>query len=162
VLPNKRFELNSLVHFWCSPQCHGDNNYVAFLSKWGDWSFERFVELREITSLQEKVRQGLISGPAKWFTRQHSDLWFGHNIPDYPYYSIQTHRCEGAIKATVTIDLLRRLKFKTCARPDCAAPFAISSKRKRKYCSQYCGHLQSVRKNRKKQGKIVRNASALA
>ena len=50
--------------------------------------------------------------------------------------------------ATTHIDLLRRAKFQICQRPDCATPF---TGRERQYCTQYCGHLESVRKNREEE-----------
>jgi len=58
----------------------------------------------------------------------------------------------GALKSilvSIYLDLLHHAKFKECARPDCAAVFRIESRHKRKYCSQYCGHLESVRRNRR-------------
>ena len=40
-------------------------------------------------------------------------------------------------------------KTKVCARPDCGKEFPVTSKHKRRYCTQYCGHLESIRRNRK-------------
>ncbi len=58
----------------------------------------------------------------------------------------------SAILATIYIDHLRRLRFRFCARRDCRRPFEIRSRHKRKYCQQYCAHLESLRRmrNRKK------------
>ena len=55
------------------------------------------------------------------------------------------------LRATVYADLVRGLRFKSCQRKDCGNPFAIESKHKRKYCTQYCAHLESVRKQRWKE-----------
>lgn len=54
------------------------------------------------------------------------------------------------LMATVYADLIRGMKFKCCKRGDCGRPFAVESKHKRKFCCQYCAHLESVRKGRRK------------
>jgi hypothetical protein len=50
--------------------------------------------------------------------------------------------------ATVLADVASGIRFKECKRRDCRKPFAIESKHKKKFCSQYCGHLVSQRKKR--------------
>ena len=54
-----------------------------------------------------------------------------------------------AILSTIFIDRLRNLRFKVCARPDCASIYELTSQHKRKYCSYDCAHLMSVRQSRK-------------
>jgi len=66
----------------------------------------------------------------------------------YPYHFLRATGCELAIRTTITIDLMRKVKFRICARPDCATPFPIESRHRRAYCCQYCAHLESVRRNR--------------
>ena|SRR5215469_3649823 len=122
---------------------------ITFLEKWGRWSAGRWVALKEILSMQAAVRKALISSPGKWFTMPFSALGLWRKRPEYPFFMLWTDECSTAISMTVTIDLLQRIPFKRCARRDCGHPFAIRSKHKRKYCSQYCGHLESVRRNRK-------------
>ena len=122
---------------------------VEFLEKWGRWTAARWVALGEILSLQAAVREALTSAPTKWFTRPFSALSVRRHRPEYPFFMLPTNECRSAICMTVTIDLLRRVKFKVCARGDCGQPFPVTSKHDRKYCSQYCGHLDSVRRNRK-------------
>lgn len=46
-------------------------------------------------------------------------------------------------KASTNIDRM-------CKRPDCAAHFAHTTNHNRLHCSQYCAHIQSVRRDRKK------------
>jgi hypothetical protein len=61
--------------------------------------------------------------------------------------------------ATVLADIVRGIRFDTCKRKDCGKPFAIESEHKRHFCSQYCGHLVSLRKKRlekKKRRKSLR------
>jgi|SRR5215831_2238869 len=121
---------------------------ITFLEEWGRWSPRRWVALKEILSMQAAVRKAM-SSPAKWFTTPFSALGPWRKRPEYPFFVLSTAECSAAISMTVTIDLLLRTPFKCCARWDCGHPFPIRSKHKRKYCSQYCGHLESVRRSRK-------------
>jgi CGNR zinc finger len=75
-----------------------------------------------------------------------------------PHGLTETITGREMMTATVQLDLLRGGKFQVCQRPDCGIPFATSSGHPRKYCSWYCGHLESVRRGRKKRGR--RNQSA--
>ena len=54
-----------------------------------------------------------------------------------------------AILSTIFIDRLRKLRFKVCARPDCATIYELTSRHKRKFCSYDCAHLMTVRRSRK-------------
>jgi hypothetical protein len=54
-----------------------------------------------------------------------------------------------AMLSTIFIDRLRKLRFKVCARPDCAAIYELTSRHKRKYCSYDCAHVMTVRQSRK-------------
>jgi hypothetical protein len=122
---------------------------IAFLNKWGHWRGGG-TGLETMLRLQRQAREALTSSPDKWFTGSvptHLDLW--KRDQEYPFFAVRTCHCETAICMTVTADLLRRAKFKICARKDCRMPFEVRSKHKKKYCCQYCGHLESVRRNRK-------------
>lgn len=61
---------------------------------------------------------------------------------------ITTTDAHHMLLATVFADVARGIRFKTCKREDCLRPFPLTSDHKRKFCSQYCGHLASQRKNR--------------
>jgi hypothetical protein len=124
---------------------------LTFLRKWGKWG-SGWVEVREMISLQSAVREALTSNPTKWFASSKSSLSLWRQTVEYPYFNLRTDQCALAIRISVTIDLLQRVKFKICARRDCAAPFSVTSRHRREYCSQYCGHLESVRRGRKKEG----------
>jgi hypothetical protein len=54
-----------------------------------------------------------------------------------------------AVITTIKIDHLRGAKFQKCARPDCGTVFSVMGQRSRRYCRWYCGHLESVRKQRR-------------
>ena len=61
---------------------------------------------------------------------------------------IRVAEAVSAILVTIYIDHLRGLRFRFCARRDCRRPFEITSRHKRKYCQQYCAHLESLRRMR--------------
>ena len=132
---------------------------LAFLDKWGRWrpQFKKYADLSEMINLQTAVRQALISSPDKWFASDYAFPTMVHSrSPRYPYLIMLTDACQVAIRMTTDIDLLGRLKFKTCARRDCGTPFPVTSNHKKNYCRQYCGHLESVRRNRKTTTKRAR------
>ena len=64
------------------------------------------------------------------------------------------------ILLSIFIDLLNRAKFRQCARPDCFGIFQIETRHRRIYCSQYCGHLESIRRNRRRKKKALKGGSA--
>ena len=129
---------------------------LLFLNKWGSWkNWRRYAEFSEMIRLQDAVRGALLS-PAKWFATLYAfPMMAPARSTKYPYYTFLTDTIEMAIRMTTTIDLLQKQKFKMCARPDCGMPFQVDSKHEKFYCKQYCGHLESVRRNRKlKEAKV--------
>lgn len=126
----------------------------TFLQKWGRWSFAEFVELREIISLQQAVRDALTSSAEGWFAGAMCFPPIGRRTQKYPYFRFLTDMCEVAIRLTVTVDLLRKTKFKLCGRDDCRQPFPVTSKREKNYCSRECGHLELVRRKRRKSNSV--------
>ena len=66
------------------------------------------------------------------------------------YFLLTTVSLLEALAASIQIDRLLKAKFQKCARPDCAIIFSVKDERHRKFCSWYCGHIESVRKLRKK------------
>jgi hypothetical protein len=122
---------------------------IAFLNKWGCWNDRTCVSLHELVRSRKAVAEALVSVPEKWFSGQSALGFIWQRSSSYPFFALHTDQCECAIRMTVTIDLLHGVKFKICARPDCRRPFPVRSKHRQKYCEQYCGHLESVRRNRK-------------
>jgi hypothetical protein len=127
------------------------DNALAFLNRWGRWGRESCVTLSDLKRTQASVRTALTrsSAPPAWFGAIPTFPQVWSSTPEYPYLKFITDDAQIAVRMAVHLDVLRRLKFKICARPDCALPFQLSSKHRRKYCSQYCAHLESVRRNRK-------------
>ena len=68
-----------------------------------------------------------------------------------PMGFIETITGREMLNATIHLDLLRGAKFQVCKRPDCSTPFSIESRHRRKYCTWYCGHIESVRRARKRE-----------
>lgn len=66
-----------------------------------------------------------------------------------------------AILATIYVDHLHGTKFGFCHRHDCRMPYKIESKHNRKFCSQYCAHLESLRRMRERQ-RAARGKKGLA
>jgi hypothetical protein len=100
------------------------------------------------------------SSTSEWENRPETLVRSATTRPDYPHFSINRNLCLGAIDATITIDFLRKVKFRPCKRQDCGKPFAIESRHKRKYCSQYCGHLESMRKQSRERAKQAKQRNA--
>jgi len=115
--------------------------------------------LRQFASIQDYVRRMLIAGdpvlPTPWkaadvqryeiaFARDHSGSK-AHVIVDHAF---------PAILATVQFKLVQGAKFKVCARKDCRLPFEVASRHKRRFCTQYCAHITSLRQRRSAEGKV--------
>lgn len=66
---------------------------------------------------------------------------------------IEAYDTSQALLASVYIDVARGIRFKMCARKDCEKLFPLESRHKRKFCSQECGHLASVRRGRARKRK---------
>ena len=136
---------------------------VEFLNKWGTW--QSFSDPRttwdiyprphlwrpqHIWERQNLFKEALINDPESWLTQTATNIVTGSTMSEYPYRQCLASGCEYALIVTITADLLNKVKFGICDRPDCRIPFPIESNHERKYCSQYCGHITSVRESRKK------------
>jgi hypothetical protein len=96
---------------------------------------------------------------ALFFGSRHEVEFHCHGLPQIGWRGakhlalLQASDVVSAIFATIEIDHLRGAKFGVCARTDCPKFFEITSRHSRKYCSQYCAHLESVRRTRGRQRK---------
>jgi len=122
---------------------------VGFLNQWGRWNSEPFVELSEISHLQQAVREAVINSRDGWFASEYALPSTWKRCSEFPYFSMLTDKVEAAVRMTVTVDLLGKAEFKTCARPDCGQPFKVESSHERKFCSRSCGHVEAMRRRRK-------------
>jgi hypothetical protein len=76
-----------------------------------------------------------------------------------PRAVFSTITCEEMLLVTVYADLIRGFRFRYCKRKDCGSPFAVHTKHKRKFCTQYCGHLESIR-NKRRHDKYLKRLEA--
>ncbi len=130
-----------------------------FLEKWGLWSrsgvFDRPVleSPNWLWARQEEYRRALAGKPHTWLggTRDQFNLSMSN---ERPYFKVRLSYCEEAIKATITIDHLRKVRFGICRRHDCRRLFKRTSRQKRFYCKPECAHLANVRKLRAQKKKL--------
>ena len=129
---------------------------VEFLGVTGEWPTDkRVLKARELQGFQQRMRDRLTDPRAAKFGFSAWSHTPGGVTLDYrkqpPGLSVSIH-CQTALEAmswTVDIDLiLRGARFRYCARPDCKKLFELTSRHKRRYCSMYCAHLESVRRGR--------------
>ncbi len=129
------------------------NGYGAWSEKlaphWGagQWLPTIAFEAR-LRVQQEQIRESLKRTANEWFKGKVFEDLELKKRSEYPYYIHEDGFCFDAIVTSVTLDFLRRTRFRVCARKDCGNPFPADRKGKR-YCQQYCAHLVSVRKGRK-------------
>lgn len=127
---------------------------LEFLNRWGLWGSGNTPKqewLAEIWQKHDLFRRAVKRPIAEWLQDEFNGvLRYAYPRPQqYPFHFLTVSGCEQAIRVTITLDLLHRVKYSICARPDCRVPFPIESQHERKYCSQYCGHIESVRRKRR-------------
>ena len=123
-----------------------------YLIKHKNWRFwvrdQPEVEYMHFFSMQGVMRQAMTSKGSHVLDNSDFEFRFVRDRRE-GYLLLTTVSFLHAVAATIQIDRLRKAKIHKCARPDCAIPFAVTGERARKYCSWYCGHLESVRNKRK-------------
>lgn len=110
----------------------------------------------DFASLQGYLRQMLLSADPTL-----RPPWGRDSTPQYEY-SIRFTKTRAGLQAEVTVSgvfpsmlatvqfkVLQGATFKTCSRKDCRLPFEVTSRHKRKFCTQYCAHITSLRSRRK-------------
>jgi hypothetical protein len=126
------------------------SDLLHFLNTWGQWrNYCRHAWLSDILDSQQRWQKALLSPPEQWFPF----VGWSHSITakaGFPPFWVSTEGCITAIDTTITVDFLKGVRFAVCERPDCSGTkyFAMTSEHVRKYCSQYCGHIESVRRGR--------------
>ena len=66
-----------------------------------------------------------------------------------PRVTITTCTFLDSLLLTLAVDKVQKSKVRKCARPDCGILFSSVSAHNRKFCTWYCGHIESVRKQRR-------------
>jgi hypothetical protein len=133
-----------------------------FLSRWGLWDSDRGYEARStvgkphlafalafpnvIWERRKRFADGLAGGSGSWLKNAKPLSFSQTNEP--PFFSMECSYCTDAIEATISIDHLRKLKYRLCKREDCRKPYQVKTRQMRMYCSIKCAHLANVRKLR--------------
>lgn len=121
------------------------------------------IPQRGFEKAQDYVRRMLITGnatlPALWRPEQ----------PVFKIFFVEAERGSEAyiwvdgvypsMLATIQFKLLQGAIFRTCARKDCRLPFEVTSRHTRRFCSQYCAHITSLRQRRRSERKAKRKAN---
>jgi hypothetical protein len=147
---------------------------VAFLRTVGYFSTPSHLSTSSKLSIEEKAADGLIYSAEYAPKLSEKHIWgirslFENSVrsgehtgkhTDFPVriitlrgnprLAVTTTTFEDALALTLSIDAVHRAKRRKCARPDCGVPFTFTGGHKRKYCGWYCGHIESVRKSRKR------------
>jgi hypothetical protein len=115
---------------------------------------KRFARTSPRRALSERISEFIPS-----FDFYSPDMSFSFDMSKVPVGVVTITDGMQLLLATIFTDLVRGLKFKYCARKDCKKLFVIESKHKRRYCCQYCAHLESVRKQRRKEQREKKKAN---
>ena len=149
---------------------HNATVLAQFLTKWGDWEYNVLHEIRSpdrssargedstLSSLNYAIpgsvwqkqaffRDVLTQDPRRWLA-EHAKLPKPHRVDGPPFFGITDFHCMSAIETTITLDHLRDVKFRICARSDCAKTFQVQSAHGQTYCSYRCAHTVNVRNSR--------------
>ena len=154
---------------------------TTFLNKVGVWSpdvnspvlsyWDRplYAQPEDIWRFREDLKDALIhrkhfmSGVAPAFPKPKTLLDLiaqSHSANDFALHFELTDVAAGVVTisnarhmlfATVLTDAANGIRFKICKRKDCGKAYPIESEHERKFCTQYCGHLWSVRNKREQE-----------
>ena len=131
------------------------SRYPLYVSPDDVWRFRQ--DLRDALLYQEKFSGDVTTQrqrPKTFFDlmtepyRVANDFPLHFELSDVVTGVVTVLNARRMLIATVLADVANGIRFKTCKRPDCPRPFPLKSKHKRRFCSQYCGHLVSQRKKR--------------
>ena len=143
---------------------------LDFLNCTGVWMFGRKnFELYELWQDQDMIRT-LLTHPPRWDVGVQTDMrniFFENFLYERSPYHVEVRgkrlvaqyalvETRSTLFLSAWLDFARGARFRFCARPDCSkhrpgtVPFELTSHRKRRYCTQYCAHLESMRRNRAK------------
>ncbi len=118
------------------------------------WVSESFSP-QEFETIQDYVRRMVITRnptlPTPWtvkyFDRPYEIAFGSSRSGSRAHVLVRgTYR---SILATVQFKIAQGAKFRICARKDCRLPFEITSRHTRRFCTQYCAHITSLRQRRK-------------
>src|SRR5215831_5214137 len=130
---------------------------LAFLNRYGAWKGSvldlstapwrqpRLAFPADFWNDQSRVRDALKKGEKGWSWKKLNHF---RPRPEFPHYVHEDNFCLDAIYTATMVDFMKGVRFRNCARQDCPNVFPADRKGK-VYCQQYCGHIVSVRRNRR-------------
>jgi hypothetical protein len=104
------------------------------------------VEPEQFWRQQRSLRHAMLEGASLWISRNRPEFQLSSR-KKFPHFFHEDSTCLEAIINSFTVDFMRGVRVMRCQRTDCQNIFEDSHKGKR-FCTQYCGHLTSVRRNR--------------
>jgi CGNR zinc finger len=138
---------------------------LGFLNQYGYWdSVDYLGSFWDFREWQSIIRELLIFPAAKWkqlgekhdtkkiqrvLERNLFGLYFDCE-ESLPVGVVPIGSILDLLLASIYIDKITGVKFGVCKRPDCRQVFVYSSRHRRIYCEPYCGHLESLRRSRRK------------
>jgi hypothetical protein len=148
---------------------------VSFLKKYGKWSDTPPEDPQQYWRVQDDLKNILLEKP---FYREllrdkverlfnepyaaffpwvvHEGVWVSRPKPAkslVPRVALNASSCLDALRLSIEIDMARGVKFGQCARKDCRAPYPVTTRHKRLYCTPDCAHLVSEKRSAKKRGR---------
>lgn len=117
--------------------------------------------LREFSMIQDYVRRMLTTGnptlPTPWKMRdfeRYEIAFAGARSGSQAHVLVRG--TFPSILATIQFKLAQGARFRTCARKDCRLSFEVTSRHTRRFCTQYCAHITSLRQRRRAERKAKR------
>jgi hypothetical protein len=141
-----------------------DNELLGFLNDTGRWDSSLGPHaIENIWGWQDAIKDMLLHQGRDWqeIISEHLNAYLAlAGLAAYMdvefrfsegtcWVELTPYGCIGALLATVLLDRSGGARFRICRRSDCQELYQVQSRHRRKYCSQYCGHLESVRASRK-------------
>ena len=139
---------------------------LNFLNRTGLWDkYRKEYPLYEFWQEQDTIRILLTGRTLDYWLQSAIERFFRNFldelVPDQfefqgkkPVMTYILAETQAALFLSAWLDFARGARFRFCARSDCpthrkdTVPFELTSRRRRRYCSQYCAHLESMRRNR--------------
>jgi len=136
-------------------------------AKWWDWSASYKVRWSELIKTQDILKEAWRRPHTAWdsnakepWSRENTNwslarLRTGMDLPFHVNFDLERPVLYAvvatgvqALVADLFLTTLAGLSSGFCARPDCGKLFQKTTKHERKFCSQDCAHMESVRKFR--------------
>jgi hypothetical protein len=115
---------------------------------WRKMLGDALVKRRGFIKEQAPARTPRTLADALWGVPRSNKFSLSFELEGNPKGIATVKDAHHMLLTTVYVDIVRGLGFKYCQRSDCGAPFPVTSKHKRKFCTHECGHLETVRRKR--------------